>query len=224
MSKLQLFKELITLTDYDVLINELSAAIDNGTSALIKLLFGTDAPDLYANHGVYQPGQHNHCAGLSSERYTEKRLCKCMYYLNSTHSKCCTKCAFWDHFEIIGDYRITDYEVPAFFYGDGIGEMDLIISGSGVTYATEVKPYKGNNETLLRMIAEIMTYTEGYPAEQYKKAIAFFEKNRDDGKKTKQQEEYEAADPALFALLKKADITVFRFEEVSEKAYRICEL
>ena len=227
MSNLQLFKDSITLTDYDVLINELSAAIDNGTSALIKLLFGTDAPDLYSNHGKYQCEQHNRCAGLAySEKrnFTEKRLCKCMYYRNSDFSRACDKCAFQDHFEIIGDYRITDYEVPAYFYGDGIGEIDLIISGSGVTYATEVKPYKGNNETLLRMIAEIMTYTEGYPAEQYKKAIAFFEKNRDDGKKTKQQEEYEAADPALFALLKKANITVFRFEEVSEKAYRICKL
>ena len=81
MSNLQLFKESITLTDYDVLINELASAIDSGTSALIKLLFGTEAPDLYANHGVYQHGNHKHCAGLSSKRYTEKRLCKCMYIL-----------------------------------------------------------------------------------------------------------------------------------------------
>lgn len=224
MSNLRLFKEWITLTDYDVQIKELSAAIDGGTPTLTKLLCGTETPDLYSNHGTYQPGQHNHCAGLSSKRYTEKRLCKCMYYLNSTHSKHCDKCAFRDCFEIAGDYQITDYEVPAYYYGDGIGEIDLIISGGGVPYATEVKPYRGNNETLLRMIAEIMTYTEGYPAGTYQKAIAFFEKNRDDGKKTKQQEEYEAADPALFALLKKADITVFRFEEVSEKAYRICKL
>ncbi len=224
MSNLQLFKEWITLTDYDVLIKELSAAIDGGTPTLRKLLCGTETPDLYSNHGTYQPGQHNHCVGLNSERYTEKRLCKCMYYLNSRHSKRCDKCAFQDCFEIVGDYQITDYEVPAYYYGDGIGEIDLIISKDNIYYATEVKPYKGNNETLLRMIAEIMTYTEGYPAGTYQKAIAFFEKNRDDGKKTKQQEEYEAADPALFALLKKADITVFRFEEVSEKAYRICKL
>lgn len=224
MSNLRLFKEWITLTDYDVLIKELSAATDGGTPTLTKLLCGTETPDLYSNHGTYQPGQHNHCAGLNSERYTEKRLCKCMYYLNSTHSKRCDKCAFRDCFEIVGDYQITDYEVPAYYYGDGIGEIDLIISKDNICYATEVKPYKGNNETLLRMIAEIMTYTEGYPAGTYQKAIAFFEKNRDDGKKTKQQEEYEAADPALFALLKKADITVFRFEEVSEKAYQICKL
>lgn len=224
MSNLQLFKEWITLTDYDVLIKELSTAIDGGASTLTKLLCGTETPDLYSNHGTYQPGQHNHCAGLNSERYTEKRMCICMYYLSSTHPKRCDKCAFRDRFEIVGDYQITDYEVPAYYYGDGIGEIDLIISGDDVRYATEVKPYKGNNETLLRMIAEIMTYTEGYPAGTYKKAIAFFEKNRDDGTKTAQQKEYEATDLALFALLKKAAITVFRFEEVSEKAYQICKL
>lgn len=224
MSNLLLFKERITATDYNALIAELSDAIDGGTPSLMRLLFGTEIPDLYFNHGTYQLGQHNHCAGLKGDRYTEKRICKCMYYLSSTHSKNCDRCAFQNRFEIIGDYSITDYEVPAFYYGDGIGEIDLIISKGDIHYATEVKPYKGNNETLLRMIAEIMTYTEGYPAGQYKKAIAFFEKNRDDGEKTAQQKEYESADPALLSLLKKADITVFRFEEAGEKAYRVCRL
>lgn len=224
MRNSQLFKERITLSSYDLLIKELSAAIDGGASTLKKLLFGTETPELYSEHGAYQVGQHSQCAGLKGERYTEKRLCKCMYYLNSTHSKNCAGCAFQNRFEIVGDYRITDYEVPAFYYGDGIGEIDLIITKGNIHYAAEVKPYKGNNETLLRMITEIMTYTEGYPAGRYKKAIAFFEKNRDDGEKTAQQKEYEAADPALVALLKKADITVFRFEEAGEKVYQICKL
>ncbi len=221
---LQLFKEWITLTDYDVLIKELSDAIDEGTPALTKILFGTETPDLYSNHGAYRPGQHNHCVGLNTERFTEKRLCKCMYYLNSIHTKRCDNCAFRDRFDVVGNYKITDYEVPAFYYGNDIGEIDLIISDGNIHYATEVKPYKGNNETLLRMIAEIMTYTEGYPERKYKKAIAFFERNCDDGEETAQQKEYEAADPTLLALLKKADITVFRFEKVSEKAYKICKL
>ena len=42
--------------------------------------------------------------------------------------------------------------------------------------------------------------------------------------KTAQQKEYEAADPALFDLQKKANITVFRFEKIGEKAYQICKL
>lgn len=224
MSNLQLFKERITLTDYESRIKELSNSLDGGTAPLKKLLFGTETPDVYSKHGAYRTGQHNHCAGLGDERYTEKRLCKCMYYLNSTHSRNCGKCAFMDRFEIVGDYKITDYEVPAFYYGDGIGNIDMIITKDGVHYATEVKPYKGNHETLLRMIAEIVTYSEGYPEGKYKKAIAFFEKNRDDGEKTSQQKEYEAADPAIFALLKKAKITVFRFEEAGGNAYQICRL
>lgn len=221
---MSLFKERITLTNYDNLIKELSAAIDDGTTALTKLLFGTQTSDLYSNHGNYQPEQHRHCAGLVGDRYTEKRLCKCIYYRNSTYSKHCDKCEFLNRFDIIGEYQITDYEVPAFYYGDGIGEIDLIITENDVQYATEVKPYKGNNETLLRMVAEIMTYTEGYPERKYKKAIAFFKKNRDTNEITTQQKEYETENSNLLELLKKADITVFRFEEVNEKAYRICKL
>ena len=125
---LQLFKEWITLTDYDVLIKELSDAIDEGTPALTKILFGTETPDLYSNHGAYRPGQHNHCVGLNTERFTEKRLCKCMYYLNSIHTKRCDNCAFRDRFDVVGNYKITDYEVPAFYYGNDIGEIDLIIN------------------------------------------------------------------------------------------------
>lgn len=220
----QLFKDRITVSNYDMLIRELTAAIDSGTSDLTALLFGTQTPDLYSNHGTYKPGHHNYCAGLSSERYTEKRLCKCMYYRNSTYSKRCGKCAFQDYFDLIGDYKITDYEVPAFYYGDGIGKIDLIISMDTVHYATEVKPYKGNSESLLRMIAEIMTYTEGYPPGTYKKAIAFFEKNQDNGEKTAQQKEFETENPALLTLLKKADITIFCFKEINGRAYQICKL
>ena len=226
-ANLHLFKERITLTDYEMLVKELSDAIDSGTDVLTELLFGTKTPDLYSNHGTYKCGQHNRCAGLSfSEKrnFTEKRLCKCMYYRNTDCPTACDKCGFQDRFEVVGNYKITDYEVPAFYYGDGVGEIDLVISDGETYYATEVKPYKNNSETLLRMISEIMTYTEGYPTGTYKKAIAFFEKNRDNGLETDQQLEYESATPSLVNLLKKADITVFRFEEVGHKEYRICKL
>lgn len=85
----------------------------------------------------------------------------------------CQKCDFpyeYRH-DVIGDYFIADYEVPAFYYGDGIGEIDMVISDGKTQYATEVKPFKGNKETLLRMIAEIMTYTIGYPVGKYERAI-----------------------------------------------------
>ena len=93
----------------------------------------------------------------------------------------------------------------------------LIISNGKTRYATELKSYKGNEEKLLRMIAEIMTYTIGYPTGKYVKAIAFFEG-------TKQAAEFEKAAPEIKELLTKANITVFRLEKTGEKAYQICRL
>lgn len=222
---MELFKERITKSNYAELIVQLSSALDNGKCVAKDLLFGRTELEEYANRGSYQHGQHCECGGLKKPSFTEKRLCKCLYYYNSSHSKKCEVCDFRNRYTISGDYFIKDYEVPAFFFGDGIGEIDLVISDGIVTFATEVKPAKdefdpndkGNQETLLRMIAEIMTYTFGYPEGQYKKAICFFEN-------TPQEIEYANASPELLNLLNKADITVFRFEKAGEKAYRICKL
>ena len=167
---------------------------------------------------------HDYCSKLSGDSFTEKRLCRCMYYKNSNHGTECEACGYRDRFKVIGDYQIIDYEVPAFYYGDEIGEIDLVISDGADYYATEVKPYKNNKETLLRMIAEIMTYTDGYKEGVYKKAIAFFEKNCDDGSVTSQQREYDEKELETSELIKKADITVFRFEITGENEFRICRL
>jgi len=212
-----LFKDNISKTDYEKLVNDLKNALNEGQDALKLLLLGTTKPDKYSKYGKYESRQHNRCDGLKNEKYTEKRLCKCMYYYNQTYKKRCDKCDITYRYKIIGDYEIVDYEVPAFYYGDGIGEIDLIINSSDSLYATEVKPYQGNDETLLRMIAEIMTYTLGYPDSKYKKAIAFFEK-------TPQEKEYLERTTMLEELLNAADITVFRFEQVDKETYRICKL
>lgn len=214
-----LFKDKITRKEYAVLAKELLNAIDRGEYALQKVLIGCENPELYSSHGTYQEGGHNRCGGLKGSRFTEKRFCKCLYYRNGKYHNPeeCRKCDFVDRFDVTGNYQITDYEVPAYFYGKGIGEIDLIISDGKTQYATELKPYQGNKETLLRMIAEIMTYTIGYPAGKYAKAISFFEG-------TKQNAEFEKAIPEIKELLAKADITVFRFEKTGEKAYKICRL
>lgn len=218
----RLFKDRITKKEYASLIRALINAIDKGEDALRHILFGTMEPELYEAHGAYKDGMHNHCDGLKGNRFTEKRLCKCMYYKNgkNNNSKDCEKCDFQDRFTIIGDYRITDYEVPAYFYEPGIGEIDLIISDGAIRYATELKrPFKGNgnDEPLLRMVSQIMTYTAGYPAGKYQKAIAFFEG-------TAQAQEFEKASPEMAELLQKAEITVFCFKKADEKVYRICRL
>ena len=214
-----LFKDKITKKEYTVLAKELLNAIEMGEDALKKVLIGCENPELYSSHGTYQEGGHNRCSRLKGNRITEKRFCKCLYYRNGKYHNPeeCRECDFKDRFNIIGNYRITDYEVPAYFYGKGIGEIDLIISDGKTQYATELKPYEGNEETLLRMIAEIMTYTIGYPEGKYVKAIAFFQG-------TKQNDEFEKAAPEIKELLAKANITVFRFEKTGEKAYKICRL
>lgn len=219
--KKKLFKDRVNKTNNAVLCKELIRAIDAGEDTLLELLIGTTEPELHSAHGSYRGEEHNHCGGLKKNSFTEKRLCKCLYYRNGKYHNLeeCQKCDFPHEYRhsIIGDYSITDYEVPAFYYGDGIGEIDMIISDGRIQYATEVKPLKGNNETLLRMVAEIMTYTAGYPAGKYEKAIAFFEG-------TKQAAEFENPAPEIKELLSKAGIVVFCFIKLEEKAYRICRL
>lgn len=216
-----LFKDRITKSDYTALVAELIQAVEAGGDTLKLLLFGPKEPDFYTDHGSYKFGQHNRCGGLRGNSFTEKRLCKCLYYRNGEYHRPaeCEKCDFQDRFDLVGRYRIVDYEVPAHYYALGVGGIDLIFTDSdgGGPYAAEAKPYRGNAETLLRMAAEILTYTFGYPTEKHQKAIIFFEG-------TAQDAEYDRADPAMRILLKKAGITVFRFEKRDAHTYEICKL
>ncbi len=220
----KLFKErCLVVSEQEKLIQELLGELEKGEPALTALLCGTAHPKKYA--GTYRSGQHSCCIGFTKNTFWEKRLCKCMYYWNSSCTKNCANCAFQERFKIEGDYQIADYEVPAYYGGEkAVGEIDWILRNGNVYYATEVKPYKGNSEPLLRMAAEVLTYTLGYPDGKYQKAIAFFEKNREDGTETPQQKEYKSASSQLLYLLNKAEITVFRLEEDGPDAYRICKL
>lgn len=220
-AKKKLFKDRINKTNNVSLAKELIHAIEEGGDTLTEFLLGTTQPELYSAHGTYKEGNHQRCGGLNGNSFTEKRLCKCLYYKNGEYcdSEECQKCDFADEYRrsVIGDYFIADYEVPAFYYGDGVGEIDMVISDGKTQYATEVKPPRGNKETLLRMIAEIMTYTIGYPAGKYERAIAFFEG-------TSQAEEFENPAPEITELLQKGGITAFCFKEADGKAYQICRL
>lgn len=217
----KLFKDRITKRDKAVLAQELLDAINQGNDAVKNLLFGGTELELYSDHGSYREGMHNHCEGLKTHKVTEKRICKCLFYRNGQYfdSDVCRKCTYKSRSRIVGDYQITDYEVPAYYYGTGIGEIDLVISDRETKYAVEVKPPKGNRETLLRMIAEIMTYTMGYPEGAYQKAIAFFEG-------TAQAEEFYSETPngKIKEILQKADIAVFCLKWIDERTYEICKL
>ena len=159
---------------------------------------------------------HNGCTGcLDSGRMTEKRLCRCMYYYNSQKDKVCDKCNIEMKWKNTGAITVTEYEYPTKYVLDNVGGIDLIFDN---TYAVEVKP-QNSSETLVRMFAEILTYTIDY---DYKPAICFFEGS-------KQMKDYEKlmADKNedliylckyikvfYFDTSKKADIVEFEIKEI----------
>lgn len=253
-----LFKDTITKKEptYTKKIQDLLTALDSGDAAVKMLLLGTDTPKRYK--GKYKRKQpadkirpndcpcikNGSCSIKKTARATwEKAFFRCLFYWNRQNS-----CKYEPHdiekempCHLIGDYRIVDYEVPAFFSGKGIGKIDLILEGKGALYAAEAKPYRQNGaESLLRMVAEILTYTLGDPApgetEVYKRAILFFEKTpaaKDQKEKlTPQQEEYDEAkknNSPIMTLIQKAEITVFHLKDATDdssgkKTYQICRL
>lgn len=135
---------------------------------------------------------------VDTDTRTEKRLCRCLYFYQSEKKKC-NKCALYNsekeeikkYFcKLINNATVVDYEIPVSDCSDdGIGEIDLLIDYKGDYYCTEVKPC-WNNETILRMILEILTYTkmmekniklykEKYSyTKDFRKAILFMEDSK----------------------------------------------
>ena len=121
--------------------------------------------------GIHIPN-HSGCIGCcDSGRVTEKRLCRCMYYFNTEKEKICTTCNIETKWKNIGRIAVTEYEYPTKYVLDNVGGIDLLFDD---VYAVEVKP-QNSGETLVRMFAEILTYTIDYG---YKPAICFFEDSK----------------------------------------------
>lgn len=118
--------------------------------------------------------EHNYCdfprENYKSERITEKRICRCMKYYGQD-KELCSRCESKMKWNNTGELRITDYEVPMEYVIPKVGGIDLLIDNE---YAAEIKP-KDNPETLVRMFAEILTYTID---SNYSPAICFFESSR----------------------------------------------
>lgn len=131
-----------------------------------------------------------------SPRVTEKRLCRCIYFLNNSsvddqQKSKCAACKFpLSKLRLDGGYHIEDYEVAS--PCNKHSGIDLIWSRSGELYAVEVKP-ANSTETILRMAAEILTYTLSLAEnDKYGKAvpaICFYQKTSD-GKLSAQWREY----------------------------------
>ncbi len=116
---------------------------------------------------------------------TEKRLCRCMYFYGKTAE--CERCPFPEKRKNgTPEIHIVDYERPTPYKAASLGGIDLVWERHGETYAVEVKP-PNSTETLIRMVAEILTYTWGSPG--CRPAICFFRYDSA-GKASKQWQEY----------------------------------
>ena len=122
----------------------------------------------------------------NAKRVTEKRICRCWnYYNKNCHMIKCGVCEFEFKRTNVGDIKILDYEVPTVFSMENLGGIDWLLDDNGNTLATEVKPPE-SKETIVRMIAEILTYTI---ETSYTPAICFFKTTRK-GYISKQCEDY----------------------------------
>lgn len=168
---------------------------------------------------------------------TEKRFCRCLYFFNNAKKSekelGCNNCCIKKDYKLakkIVNAEVMDFEVPVSQSSkDSIGEIDLLMKYNNKVYCVEFKPI-WNEESLLRMVAEIVTYTyvlnggveaqnekfkQAYDINCYKKAIMFMEGSEQyyqwfgekDGKKYQH-----LARKGMRELIRENDITVFLLE------------
>ncbi len=170
--------------------------------------------------------------GDGKAKTTERRLCKCLYYTNIDKEvkTRCDVCKLRDrqsegyHAILTGNFKVIYYEFVPTNKGRGIGNVDLILADESFAYLTEVKPPRGNDETLLRMLLEIETYYRvTLQGKQYedivkdkplRKAILFF-------KDSPQYKAYYDSSCGVNTkkLLKKFGITVFCAEFTGKEVF-----
>lgn len=152
-------------------------------------------------------------------RNTEKRICRCFRFDKKECNNDCLLIKTKFSIDKSSRYKVVDYEVPTKKTNkiNSIGCVDLIIKdkNNDDKYIVEVKP-KTNNEPLLRMIAEILTYKEA-GVEHYenaKPAIAFFENSfqeKEYERKTKSK--VSKARDEIDRLLKEIEVFEFKKKE-----------
>ncbi len=158
--------------DYQANLKVLAEAIRQGDQALTGLLWDGIPPTLY------EPGHklskaHSACSHRKSDSTTvdEKRVCRCMRFYNGGSPKC-QACTFpAKRANGTPAFQFTDYEYPTLYNVPKLGGIDLVWTWHGKTYAVEVKP-PNSDETLIRMVSEILTYT--WHDSRYQPAICFF--------------------------------------------------
>ncbi len=131
--------------------------------------------DENATKGKPQKPDHNKCALVkeSPRMGGEKQICRCMYFYNTgTYKECENECDLtpWKN---VGNIPVKEYEYPSKYVIDGIGGIDLVLEYNNKRYGTEVKPPK-SEETVSRMVAEILTYRVVDRLIEFEPAIAVF--------------------------------------------------
>jgi len=132
---------------------------------------------------------HKQCEMIMKnvDRVTEKRICRCWYYYNQgVHSIKCKGCRFQNKKKNMGEIKILDYEIPTCFSMKNLGRIDWLLDDHGESLAAEVK-YQNSKETIVRMMAEILTYTIGT---SYIPAICFFKTEKNGNHMSKQCLDY----------------------------------
>lgn len=179
---------------------------------------------------------HGECS-FETKRQTEKRLCRCLVNYNKENTKAqCEKCALKnnEHFaKKIINAEMIDFEVPVSNNGeDEVGEIDLLFKFDNTLYCAEFKPI-WNTESILRMVAEILTYThvvennkkpfiEKYG--EYEKAILFVKDSEQWKQWTCSEKEYKfSASERLREIIKMQKISVFCME-LQKEGYFITKL
>lgn len=216
----ELFKDRLHKSETEDQAQQLIDAVSKGLADTKRLLFNTPNPEEY--RGKYILCNHRKCNGFHDDKdpncTDEQRICKCLYYKASNHSKACSDCSYCNYPQVEGRYKIVDYEVPSKYKAKGIKvkNIDLVISDNINLYAAEAKPPReASPESILRMISEIITYT--IDDSRYKKAIIFFENSPQD-------KEYKTLHPKVKELILLADITVFRILKNNRGNFEICKL
>lgn len=130
--------------------------------------------DPHATNGSEHKPDHSFCPGFPDSKRAggEKQICHCMFYYNSDFPKDCNNCKL-SHWKNVGVIQIVEFEYPAKYDIPGIGGIDLVLNYKNVIYGAEVKP-PNSNETVSRMVSEILTYSVVDRLIEFEPAIAVF--------------------------------------------------
>lgn len=152
-------------------------------------------------------------------RKTEKRWCRCL--VNSQQKNLIKACETCDlkktYAKPVENAVFADFEVKV-SNNKGVGAIDLIMNYNGKTYAVETKRPE-SNESVLRMVAEIITYVY-CSGKEMNKAIMFVKDSEQYcqwvGLKNGKDYKYKACDE-LRKIVKNNDIMVFCLEDSNDK-------